>query len=143
MASPGDEQRKRSLHLKPEKFAKNGKQPTPQPAMRINSRNKFQFSLTFSKYLLKFSLKLSKVFKIFKIFKICSNFHKLFQNKVINLIYNTVYLNCSKFLQTLMKFRKFFKYCLNVFKNCFIFKQVSYFNNFLKHSYISYLFKMF
>ena len=29
------------------------------------------------------------------------------------------------------------------FNNIFIFKQISNFNNFLKHSYISYLFQMF
>ena len=40
---------------KPGKFAKDEEQPTPQPAMRIDSSRKFKFSLNFSKYLLTFS----------------------------------------------------------------------------------------
>ena len=39
----------------PEKFAKDGEQPTPQPAMRIDSRRKFKVSSNFPRFLLKFS----------------------------------------------------------------------------------------
>ena len=39
---------------KPEKFARGREQLTPQPAMKIDSTNKFKFSLRFSKYLLNF-----------------------------------------------------------------------------------------
>ena len=37
------------------KFAKDGELSPPQPAMRIDSRKNFKFSLNFSKFLLKFS----------------------------------------------------------------------------------------
>ena len=37
------------------KFSKDGEQSTPQPAMRIDYRKIFKFSLNFSKFLLKFS----------------------------------------------------------------------------------------
>ena len=44
-------------------------------------------------------------FQIFnKIFKICSNFYKFFQSTIIKFINDTVYLNCLKLSQTLIKF---------------------------------------
>ena len=68
---------------KPGKFAKNGKQTRPQPAVKVSldSKRKYKFSLIF-KILLKFS-KSSKIFlQTFKSFnkfsKICSNFYKFF-----------------------------------------------------------------
>ena len=80
---------------KPGKFAKIGEQPTPQPAMRIDSKKKFKFSLNLSKFLLKFSLKLSNLFLKLSIFSIkFSKFDQTFtnfsQNTVINLSDNTV-----------------------------------------------------
>ena len=39
---------------KTRKFATDGVLPTPQPAMRIDNKRKFKFSLNFSKFLLKF-----------------------------------------------------------------------------------------
>ena len=46
---------------KPEKFAKDGEQPAPQPAVSLDSNKKFKFLLNFFKILLKFS-KTSKFF---------------------------------------------------------------------------------
>ena len=74
------EQRERSHPLpKPRKFAKNKKQLTLKPVIRIDNSRKFKFSLNFSKYLLKilknyskFALKLSK-------FKIKSFVNKIFK----------------------------------------------------------------
>ena len=67
----------------------------------------------------------------------------MFLNTIINLIYDTVYLNCSKLLQNLIKFIKcfrIFEIFFEIFlKNKKIFKQTSNLNNFLKHNYISYL----
>ena len=67
-ASPGGKQGERSPLPKPGKFAKDNEHPTPQPAMRINTRRKSKFSLNFSKFLLKFSLKISQFFKSSKNF---------------------------------------------------------------------------
>ena len=39
----------------PKKFANDGEQPTPQPAMRIYSKRKFKVSSNFPRFLLKFS----------------------------------------------------------------------------------------
>ena len=74
-----------------------------------------------------------KTFKIFnKFFKICSDFYKFFSNTVINLIYNSEYLNCSKLSQTLINFIKFSLIVLKFFsENCFII-----FENSLKFSNI-------
>ena len=44
-----------NVSLKPEKFAKDGEQSTPQPAMIIDIRKILRFWLNFSKFLLKFS----------------------------------------------------------------------------------------
>ena len=44
------------------KYAKDGEQPRPQPAIRKDSSKKLKFLFNFSKFLLKFSLKLSKLF---------------------------------------------------------------------------------
>ena len=98
----------------PGKFAKDGEQPTPQPAMRINDRKKIQIFVKFFQIFIKIFLKTFKIFN--KIFKICSKLNKFFQNTVINLIYDRVYLNCSKLLQTLIIFIKFSR-LLNIFKN--------------------------
>ena len=46
----------------PGKFAKDGEQPWLHPAIRIDSSRKLPFSFNFSKFLLTFSLKLSKNF---------------------------------------------------------------------------------
>ena len=51
-----------------------------------------------------------------KIFKICFYLHKFSQNTIINLIYNTVYLNYSKLSQTLIKSIKSFKIFLIFYK---------------------------
>ena len=48
----------RTFPSKPGKLAKDGKQSTPQPAMRINSRRNFKLSLNFLN--IKIFLKLSK-----------------------------------------------------------------------------------
>ena len=46
----GGGQGERSPLPKPGKFAKDEKQPTPQPAMRIDIGRKFKFSLNFSNF---------------------------------------------------------------------------------------------
>ena len=48
MASPGGNRGNVPTPRNTGKFAKNGEQPTPQPAMKIESRRKFKFSLNFS-----------------------------------------------------------------------------------------------
>ena len=107
--------------------------------MRINNRKNFKFSLNFSKFLLKFSEKLLKFsIKFPKIVQTLTNFSQI---TIVNLIYNKVYLNYYKFLQTLINFIKFFLECFLIhFRNVLIifliFKQISNLNNFSKHSYI-------
>ena len=88
--------------------------------MRIDSRQNCNFSLIFFKFLLKFSLNLSK-FSL-KLLKFSIKFPKFVQTltnfvqiTIINLIYNTVYLNCYKLLQTLINFIKCFRNCFNYF----------------------------
>ena len=54
-ASPGGKQRERSPSHRNPKNLQKWEQPIPQPAMRIDSKRNFKFSLNFSKYLLKFS----------------------------------------------------------------------------------------
>ena len=136
----------------PENLQRMGNSPRLSPAMRIDRRKIFKFLLNFSEFLLKFSYKLSKFSD--KLLKFSIKFSKFVQTltnfsqiTIINLIYNTVNLNCYKLLQTLINFIKFvqncFKYLLKFVNNILIFKQISNFNNFSKHSYISYLFKMF
>ena len=49
---------------KPGKFAKNEEGPTPQQAMRIDSRKKFKVLVKFSQIFVKIFLKLSKIFKL-------------------------------------------------------------------------------
>ena len=67
---------------------------------------------------LKFSIKFSKFVQTL------TNFSQI---TIINLIYNTVNLNCYKLLQTLINFIKFvrncFKYLLKFFNNILIFKK--------------------
>ena len=88
-----------------------------------------------------------KFFKTFKIFKFVETLTNSFQITIINLNYNTVYLNCYKLLQTLINLIKYFRKCFNYFLKFFNiipnFKYISNFNNFSKHNFISYLFKMF
>ena len=82
--------------------------------------------------------------KFSKFVQTLTNFSQI---TIINLIYNTVNLNCYKLSQTLINFIKFvrkcFNYLLKFFNNILIFKQSSNFNNHSKQSYIFYLFKMF
>ena len=79
---------------KPGKFAKDGEQPAPQPAVNLESNKNFKFLLTFLKILLKFS----KTFKFFlkqlsklsiKLSKFLQIFFTIFsQNTVTFLIYS-------------------------------------------------------
>ena len=49
VAAPGGN--RGNVPPEPGKFAKDGEQSTPQPAMRFDSRKIFKFALNFSKFL--------------------------------------------------------------------------------------------
>ena len=75
VVSPGRKRGNVPHPKNPGKFAKDGEQPTPQPAISIDSRRKFKFSLNFSQFLLKFL----KNFQIFKLSKFSIKFQNLFK----------------------------------------------------------------
>ena len=78
VAREGGEQGKRPPP-KPGKLAKDGKQLTPQPAIRIDSKKKIQNFVIFFQIFIKIVLQTFKIFN--KILKNCSNFHKFFSKQ--------------------------------------------------------------
>ena len=50
MASPGGKGDRGNVPPKPGKFAKDGEQPAPQPAVSLESNKKFKFLLILQKF---------------------------------------------------------------------------------------------